>query len=80
MSAPGKRTGRDDEKITDLLIACHDLNEGGKPFTAEFDRITGRFKEIVSGLELTLDIDGLLGEIRQAIQQGATLDYVRSRG
>ncbi|NTV55639.1 MAG: ACT domain-containing protein, partial [Candidatus Moranbacteria bacterium] len=42
--------------------------------------ITGRFKEIVSGLELTLDIDGLLGEIRQAIQQGATLDYVRSRG
>lgn len=80
VSAPGKRAGSDDEKITDLLIACHDLNENGEAFTTEFDTITGRFREIVSGLELTLDIDGLLGEIRQAIQQGATLDYVRSRG
>ena len=34
-SAPGKRFPKD-EKVTDLLYACHALAQKGKPFESEF--------------------------------------------
>lgn len=80
VSAPGKRAGTDNEKITDLLIGCHDLHETGESFEVEFNKIAERFREIVNDLGLGLDIESLLGDIRQAITDGASRDHVASRG
>jgi aspartate kinase len=80
VSAPGKRADTDDEKITDLLIGCHDLHEAGGSFEVEFNMIAERFRKIANDLGLGLDIESLLGNIRQAITDGASRDHVASRG
>jgi aspartate kinase len=78
-SAPGKRHAGD-HKITDLLYLCHEHAKRGVGFDEVFGLIGGRYQEIVSELGLTLDIKGLLDEIRGQIKAGAGPDYCASRG
>ncbi len=78
-SAPGKRFDGD-EKITDLLIKCHRLAVQKNDISEIFERIAGRYREIIKGLGLALDIEDELKAVKADIEGGATLDYAASRG
>ncbi len=79
VSAPGKRYA-EDEKVTDLLLRCHALAADRNPIGPTFDRIANRYREIIADLGLTLSIEEQLSTVRAAIENGATVDYVASRG
>ncbi|MEM9345009.1 MAG: aspartate kinase [Planctomycetota bacterium] len=82
-SAPGKRDTKD-TKVTDLLYLCHDLASKGLKFDDAWGPITQRFKQIVSELDLSLDLDPILAETEATIadhgQRGLPADYAASRG
>jgi aspartate kinase len=78
-SAPGKRYAAD-HKVTDLLYLCHEHAKRGVGFDDVFGLIGSRYQEIVDDLGLTLDMKGLLAEIRAKITGGAGPDYCASRG
>lgn len=78
-SAPGKR-GAGDDKITDLLYACHDAAEKGKSFRHILERIRGRYMEIAEELGLTMDLASEFSFIEAEIKNGASRDYAASRG
>jgi len=78
-SAPGKRESSD-IKVTDLLYECYNLYTMGSDFQAVLKQISNRYEEIVSGLNLSLDMTPHFDEISSTISNGTTLDYVASRG
>ncbi len=78
-SAPGKRDS-DDTKITDLLYLCYELAKQHVDISEPFSHIEKRFHDICRGLGLDLDITGLLVRLRTDIEQGASIDFVASRG
>lgn len=78
-SAPGKRC-KEDYKITDLFYLCHAHVQHKISFDDVFRIIEERYKEIVNELELSIDIDDHLKEVRKQISQGASADYTASRG
>lgn len=78
-SAPGKRSGND-YKITDLLYLCHGHAEQGIPFDEVFGVIKTRFCELAKELEVDVDIEGYLEDIKRNIANGASADYTASRG
>lgn len=78
-SAPGKRNSKD-FKITDLLYLCYGHIESGIPLDDVFNLLSTRYKTIVSDLNLDLDIDYYLSEIKNQIENGASKDYAASRG
>ncbi len=79
VSAPGKRNPSD-IKITDVLLDCHHKAQISQPFDAEYAMLMRRYQEIAH----TLCQDGCLDEdlllVKDAIMQGATRDYIISRG
>ena len=78
VSAPGKREQKD-TKVTDLLIRLHgETNSRGR--REVMDVIAARFREIESGLGLSLDLSSDLEEIFRRTEEGASYDYVVSRG
>lgn len=78
-SAPGKRNAKD-FKITDLLYLCHGHIESSIPLDDVFTLISKRYKDIVSELNLSLDIDYHLNKIKEDLENGASKDYAASRG
>ncbi|MDV4151893.1 aspartate kinase [Clostridium sp. AL.422] len=78
-SAPGKRNTKD-FKITDLLYLCHGHIESSIPLDDVFNLISKRYKDIVSELNLELDIDYYLNKIKEDLENGASKDYAASRG
>ncbi|MDR2514375.1 MAG: aspartate kinase [Christensenellaceae bacterium] len=78
-SAPGKRDD-EDEKVTDLLYLMQKKAAQGEKIDEEFARLKERFAGIVEALELELDILPHLGELREAIEGGASPDFAASRG
>ena len=48
-SAPGKRHP-DDDKITDLLLYCHELASSGESIEEVFGYIRGRYQQIIETL------------------------------
>ena len=78
-SAPGKR-GPGDDKITDLLYACHEAAEKGKAFRHILERIEARYTEIAEDLRVDMDFEKEFRIIEEAIQSGASRDYAASRG
>ncbi len=79
VSAPGKRHSGDD-KITDLLYACHRLRHDGRDFSDPFSKIRTRYLEIEAALSLPANMEQELDVIEQAIARGASADYIASRG
>ena len=55
-SAPGKRT-TNDEKVTDLLYACYSAASEGRSYKKIFDAITARYEQIITGLDLNVNLD-----------------------
>ena len=78
-SAPGKRNPKD-FKVTDLLYLCHAHIESSIPLDDVFNLISNRYKDIVSDLNLDLDIDYYLDKIKSDLENGASKDYAASRG
>lgn len=78
-SAPGKRHNKD-YKITDLLYLCHAHVESSIPFDDVFKLISDRYKEIVTNLEMDLNIDDDLNTIKKNLENGFSRDYAASRG
>ena len=78
-SAPGKRNSKD-FKITDLLYLCQAHIESSIPLDDVFNLISNRYKAIVYELDLSLDIDNYLNEIKKDIENGASKEYAASRG
>jgi aspartate kinase len=80
VSAPGKRDRGDRNKITDLLYLCHNLAGQGLDIGEPFKLIRDSYLEIAAGLEVDLDVEGLLAELERRIREGASQDFVASRG
>jgi len=78
-SAPGKR-GPGDDKITDLLYACHQAAANGKAFRHILERIRARYIEIADELNINWDFSEEFTEIEQALKAGASREYAASRG
>lgn len=79
VSAPGKRFA-EDSKLTDLLYLCKTHIEHNVPFHQVFQVVWDRFKIMVMNLGLDLDIDPYFMEIKENLQNGASNDYIASRG
>ena len=78
-SAPGKR-GAGDDKVTDLLYACHAAAAEGKSFRHILERIRARYDEIQQELGLNVDLDAEFARIEKDLASGASPDYAASRG
>ena len=78
-SAPGKRFPTDD-KVTDLLYACHARASSGEPFEDLFVKIRERYLSIAQQLHLKVDIQSALEEVHAGIGGGKSRDWCASRG
>jgi len=78
-SAPGKRTPGD-KKITDLLLAWHNLVSQGLDATQPATIIRERFAELSAELGLTIDVQSELDSIAQEAGKYKTPDFMASRG
>lgn len=79
VSAPGKRFDGD-KKVTDLLLALYKAKEENQPYDKIFSEIRERFESIVKELGVALDLEDEFSAIREQLENGATLDYIVSRG
>ena len=78
-SAPGKRHSKD-HKVTDLLYMCHQLASHGLGFDEVYSIIEKRYTDICQELDLDINIDAILNDIKEEIMKGASKDYAASRG
>ena len=79
VSAPGKRNMAE-AKITDLLYLCHETAAANTDLSAPFNLLRDRFLEIEKELGLKTRLAGELEKFRRQIVEGATRDFVASRG
>ncbi|MDO5719083.1 MAG: aspartate kinase [Tissierellia bacterium] len=79
VSAPGKRNSQD-HKITDLLLMSYQLSSHSLSFDEVYNLVESRYKDIKQDLNLSVDIESVLNEVKENIQKGASKDYVASRG
>ena len=79
VSAPGKRN-KTDQKVTDLLLACHKNRFDERAFNEHFSSIAERFKELAT-LVPSFPIDEELETVGRQIKfSEANVDFVLSRG
>ncbi len=78
-SAPGKRFA-DDTKVTDLLYKCYELASEEHDFTEIFEEIKGRYLDIITELEIDLDLSEAFDKIRNSFLHNSGRDYIASRG
>lgn len=79
VSAPGKRYA-DDSKVTDLLYLCKTHIEHKIPYEQIFQVIYDRFMAVEADLGVDVDIKSELRKIKKNIEDGASVDYIASRG
>lgn len=79
VSAPGKRFA-DDEKVTDMLYACCDETERIGTCKESFEKIKVRFLQIARELNVEMDIETVLDEVRANIEKCRSRAYAASRG
>lgn len=78
-SAPGKRT-TNDEKVTDLLYACYSAASEGRSYKKIFGAITARYEQIITGLDLNINLDFEFKTIEENFLAKKGRDYAASRG
>lgn len=78
-SAPGKRFA-EDNKVTDLLYLCKTHMVHNVPFDQVFQVICDRYISIAYNLKLQIDLQPYFNEIKENMINGATVDYIASRG
>ncbi|OQX29847.1 MAG: hypothetical protein B0D92_01715 [Spirochaeta sp. LUC14_002_19_P3] len=79
VSAPGKR-GKEDEKLTDVLIDCYELAAQNKAFAQRFTPVRERFQALARDLCMNGLMDEWLNETEELIASGAGRSAVVSRG
>ena len=79
VSAPGKRFD-DDAKITDLLYLCKTHMEHKLPYQQLFQVICDRYMAVEVNLGTTVDLKSEFRKIEHDMNEGASADYVASRG
>jgi len=79
VSAPGKRYN-EDSKITDLLYLCKTHIEHNLPYEQVFQVICDRFMAIQINLGVKVDLLKEFECIKEELKQGASADYISSRG
>ena len=79
VSAPGKRYEQDN-KITDLLYLCKTHIEHNLPYEQVFQVICDRYMAMEINLGVEVDLLSEFEEIKRNLQEGATGDYIASRG
>lgn len=79
VSAPGKRFS-DDSKITDLLYLCKTHIEHKIPYEQIFQVIVDRFTAVGVALDTDVNLKQEFDVIRENMEQGASADYIASRG
>lgn len=78
-SAPGKRDSRD-TKVTDLLYRCYDAAAEGQSYAKILDQIKQRYEDIITGLDLNLNLDFEFKKIEENFVKKAGRAYAASRG
>jgi aspartate kinase len=78
-SAPGKRFDKD-TKVTDMLYSCYALAEKDHNFMSEIAQIEQRYKEIIDGLKLDLDLSPEFDKIIDNFKKKIGKNYAASRG
>lgn len=79
VSAPGKRYS-EDSKVTDLLYLCKTHIEHKIPYQQIFQVIYDRFMAVQVNLGVDIDLDAEFDEIKRNLEDGASADYIASRG
>jgi aspartate kinase len=79
VSASGKRFPGDN-KITDLLYLCLSQIQNNISYDQVFQVIADRFTAIKLKLDIDIDLESIFDEIHDNINNGASQDYVVSRG
>ncbi len=79
VSAPGKRFSGDN-KITDLLYICHAHMKYHASYDEIWAKIVERYQEIKAYCGLSIDLDTEFAQIKKAFDEGASVDYIVSRG
>lgn len=79
VSAPGKRFA-DDSKITDLLYLCKTHIEHKIPYEQLFQVICDRFTAVDVTLNADVNLRKEFDEIKTNLENGASADYIASRG
>ena len=78
-SAPGK-AHKEDHKITDILYMCYQLASNKLSIDEVYKIIEIRFLSIATDLALEFNLENILETVKNKIQNGASRDYVASRG
>lgn len=78
-SAPGK-SRKEQHKVTDLLLMCHQLASHHLTIKEIFEVVERRFLAIQEALAIDFDLATELKVIEDNIMDGASVDYVVSRG
>lgn len=79
VSAAGKRF-KDDHKLTDLLYLCHAHIKYGVDCDPVFEMIAERYRGICRELEIKVNIEKELSELRAEMDRGISKDKLVSRG
>lgn len=79
VSAPGKRY-EGDNKITDLLYLCKTHMEHNLPYDQIFQVVADRFMAVEINLGIDVDLLKHFDQIKENIKNGASADYIASRG
>lgn len=79
VSAPGKRY-EGDNKVTDLLYLCKTHIEHNLPYEQVFQVVCDRYMAMEINLGVKVDLLSLFDEIKQNLMEGASDEYIASRG
>jgi aspartate kinase len=79
VSAPGRRFSGDN-KVTDLLYLCKAHIKYHVSYAPIFEMVEKRYRDIKAECGLSIDLDPEFEEIRSAMDSGAPVDYIASRG
>ncbi len=79
VSAPGKRFDGD-SKITDLLYLCKTHVDHNVAYDQVFQAVCDRFRAVEAVLGVDIDLEKEFSEIEENLKNGASADYVASRG
>ncbi len=79
VSAPGKRFSGD-SKVTDLLYVLSSHLHYAVDYTSVLNDVYGRYEEIRSELNIDCDLTSEFDKIKENLKNGATEEYIVSRG
>lgn len=78
-SAPGKEHP-EDQKVTDLLYLLYNMASHHLNYLEVLNMVKNRYQVIIENLNINLDLDHEFDMLNTYIQEGASRDFISSRG